>query len=270
MKVVTYNIHYGFGRDGTADLDRIAATVEAADVVALQEVERFWPRSGMVDQVAVLAKRLPDHWVAYGPTIDLHSPAAFPGEIDAARRQFGNAIFSRRPILSSANVLLPRPVGDAQTMQRGALEVVIDSTLGPLRVYSTHLDYRSSQTRLAQLRAIAARHHNAARGGGAWEGLHPIADEWVVGDEPKRTSAAILLGDMNIATGSSEYRAALGLLPDFVDPSMDAGAAGATKDRLRIDHTWTTRDVAARFTAGWVDREAAGSDHLPAWIEVDL
>ena len=60
MKFVTYNIQYGLGRDGRYDLDRTARAVEGADVIALQEVERFWKRSGDVDEVAGLAERLPD------------------------------------------------------------------------------------------------------------------------------------------------------------------------------------------------------------------
>ena len=49
MKLVTYNIQYAKGRDGRFDLGRIARAVDGADVIALQEVERHWPRSGMAD-----------------------------------------------------------------------------------------------------------------------------------------------------------------------------------------------------------------------------
>ena len=50
MQFVTYNIQYGLGRDGRYDLERTARVIEGADVVALQEVERFWKRSGNVDR----------------------------------------------------------------------------------------------------------------------------------------------------------------------------------------------------------------------------
>ena len=42
MRIVTYNIQWGKGRDGVVDLDRIARTISSADVIALQEVERHW------------------------------------------------------------------------------------------------------------------------------------------------------------------------------------------------------------------------------------
>lgn len=44
MKLATYNIHYGLGKDERYDLARIAKDVAGADIIALQEVERFWPR----------------------------------------------------------------------------------------------------------------------------------------------------------------------------------------------------------------------------------
>ena len=55
MKIITYNIRYGLGLDQRYDLDRIADTVRDADLIGLQEVERFWKRSGMIDQPDILA-----------------------------------------------------------------------------------------------------------------------------------------------------------------------------------------------------------------------
>ena len=71
MKFVSYNIQYGLGRDGKFDIGRAAETVRGADVIALQEVERFWKRSGMVDQVEEIAGRLDDYYWVYGVTVDL-------------------------------------------------------------------------------------------------------------------------------------------------------------------------------------------------------
>ena len=49
MQLVTYNIQYGTGKDGTVDLRRIASEIASADVIAMQEVDRFWSRSNMTD-----------------------------------------------------------------------------------------------------------------------------------------------------------------------------------------------------------------------------
>ena len=61
MKLATYNIQFGLGKDGRYDLARIAEEVKTADIIALQEVDRYWRRSGCVDSPAVLGARLPDH-----------------------------------------------------------------------------------------------------------------------------------------------------------------------------------------------------------------
>ncbi|HSK08382.1 MAG TPA: endonuclease/exonuclease/phosphatase family protein, partial [Vicinamibacterales bacterium] len=77
LRVMTYNIHHGSGNiectnvpgeaECALDLDAIAEVIRMhdADVVGLQEVDRFWRRSGTVDQPAYLAKVLGMHY-CYG------------------------------------------------------------------------------------------------------------------------------------------------------------------------------------------------------------
>ena len=67
MKFVSYNIQYGFGADGRYDLDRVADVIADADVIALQEVERNWQRSGNDDQPELLSRRLPHHYCGLWP-----------------------------------------------------------------------------------------------------------------------------------------------------------------------------------------------------------
>ena len=143
MKLVTYNIQYGFGRDGRYDLARIAETVRGADVIALQEVERFWRRSGMTDQPAELAALLPDyHWV-YGAPFDVDaSEVRGDGTVLNRRRQFGNMLLSKRPIFSSRLHLFEKAATiGPHNLPYGALEGVIDTSVGPVRFYSLHLSY---------------------------------------------------------------------------------------------------------------------------------
>ena len=58
IRVATYNIRHGEGMDGRVDLARTAHVLMAmkADVIALQEVDRGWERSGGVDQVDELER----------------------------------------------------------------------------------------------------------------------------------------------------------------------------------------------------------------------
>ena len=58
MKLVAYNIQFGTGKDGRVDLDRIADEIANADVIAMQEVDRYWKRSEMADQVSARRQRL--------------------------------------------------------------------------------------------------------------------------------------------------------------------------------------------------------------------
>ena len=74
MRIVTYNIQWGKGRDGVVDLDRIARTISSADVIALQEVERHWRDMERADQVARLSALMPDHHPAFCTAVDFHNP----------------------------------------------------------------------------------------------------------------------------------------------------------------------------------------------------
>ncbi len=91
MKLVGYKIQYSRGRDGRYDLARVACVVDGADIIALQEVERFWPRTGMADQSAELSALLPGYYWVYGPGFDIDASTAQGGVVENRRRQFGHA-----------------------------------------------------------------------------------------------------------------------------------------------------------------------------------
>jgi endonuclease/exonuclease/phosphatase family metal-dependent hydrolase len=148
LAVLTFNMHSGFAR-GRLDLEGIARAVEAsgADVVLLQEVDRFRRNSGAVDQAAVLAQRLGWH-SAYGP--NGLRPRARPGLPLGA---IGNAILSRFPLDRVSNTHLPnRPGLEA----RGLLRAEVTVRGRRVAMYATHLQHTSSSVRVAQARAVAA------------------------------------------------------------------------------------------------------------------
>jgi endonuclease/exonuclease/phosphatase family metal-dependent hydrolase len=164
LKVVTYNIQFGLGVDGRYDLSRIAAEVRDADIIALQEVDRHWQRSGCIDSPAVLASHLPEHQWVYGANLDMDaSYRDATNRLVNRRRQFGTMILSRLPIVSSRNHLLPKYATLTQhSIQQGALEVVIVTLrAGPVRFYSTHLSHLSQATRLPQVEALLQIHARA-------------------------------------------------------------------------------------------------------------
>ena len=135
MRFASYNIQYGTGKDGRVDLQRIAGEIGDADVIALQEVDRFWERSGHRDQPAELARLFPGHHWVYGAGLDLDAGLGDEdARISGRRRQFGNMLLARSPILSARNHLLPKlGLVEPLSLQRSALEGVIDTASGPIR-----------------------------------------------------------------------------------------------------------------------------------------
>ena len=293
MRLVTYNIQFGKGRDGRFDLRRIADAVRDADVIALQEVERYRSRSGMTDQPAELAALLPDHHWVYGPAIDLDASVVDrAGKPVHRRRQFGNMLLSRTPILSTRCFPLPKLAMVAQySLQRVALEGVIASqgASGALRVYSIHLDHLTDAARGPQVDAILDIHCRAPAEGGAWSG--PLTgSSWAVdGPAPPMPREAILMGDFNLEPSSPLYDRIVGPLSpgsgrgNAMEGFVDAWVAAGHGERdgitypgddanppQRIDYCFVSTGLLPHFRACWIDAEAAGSDHQPVWTELDL
>ncbi len=287
MKFASYNIQYGKGKDGRFDLARIAASVADADVIALQEVERFWPRSGNVDQPAELAALLPDFYWVYGPGYDMDADTGRPG---GARRQFGNMLLSRTPILTSRNHLLPKFGAVHQfCLQRAALEGVIDTPrAGALRVYSLHLSHIGDGDRAAQVERILDLHKNAPAEGGAWCGAHR-EPEWTQGRAaPPMPAQALFMGDFNISVASPLYArlvgpasyefgrmtASSGLVDAYVAAGNDEASGWSCDstlgERVRIDYCMASASLAPHIKRAWIDNDAIGSDHQPIWTEIAL
>lgn len=288
MKLVTYNIHYGVGLDGRYDVGRIADAVRGADVIALQEVTRANPKNGGRDMVAELGEALPDYFAVYGSNFEADAGSRLEnGRAITTTFQLGNMVLSRTPIHLSRNLLLPRSRSfEAMNFQRGALEALIETPLGPIRFYSTHLDHRSPVERLSQIRFLRERLLNYPLEGGGLSGVAEIG----LPDLPC-PEAFVVMGDFNMLAGSPEHVELAGQpdhefgMPVTADLAVDAavrlGAAGAdlvtwvdpkrpgdASRYKRIDYIFTSASLAKSLRRLWVDRQAAGSDHLPVWLEM--
>jgi endonuclease/exonuclease/phosphatase family metal-dependent hydrolase len=285
MKIATYNIHYGVGKDGKLDLERTLAPVRDADVIALQEVERNWDRSDNTDQPALIQSLLPDHDAAWGPTIDVWKLGPDGRPRRGARRQFGNMLLSRYPIISVRNHLFPKyGAVEFLEMQRGALEAVIESPGGLMRVYSTHLCNLSEQQRLIQLDWLLDRHTRAPNEGPSLSGRHADPSWTAEPALPNVPREAIMLGDFNFKPTSTCYERMVGERSErygslaqhgrFVDawtvanPDTAQSDAGATalKEGKRIDYCFISSELAGHVATAQVDIAAAGSDHQPLLV----
>ncbi len=279
MIFVSYNIQWGTGKDERIDLPRIAAEVGAAEVIAFQEVERFWTRSSQSDQAAELAALFPEHHWVYGPGLDLDgSRRDEHGRLHSRRRQFGNMLLSRTPILASRNHMLPKmALVEKLSLQRAALEAVIEAPSGPFRVYSVHLNHSSAEERLNQIARLHEIIAGAAAEGGAWSGrdYDPV---WELdGPQPPLPERAILLGDFNLTPQSGEYAALRdgdgGLVDSWLALGHEEGPGWTSHENeggWRIDYAFVTADLKDRLRAMTVDHAAQGSDHQPIRIEIEL
>ena len=292
MRFASYNIQYGTGRDGRVDLERIVAAVEGADVIALQEVERGAARTDFVDQATEIARLLPHyHWV-FGPGMDLDaSTVDGDGRVRMRRRQFGNLLLSKTPILATRNHLLPKFGTHLQfSLQRCALEGIVATPRGRLlRVYSVHLSHLSDGDRAPQIDALLEIHARAPAEGAGWCGTHDDAG-WTDGKPPiEMPREAVLMGDFNLTADSPLYERIVGPmspldgrmtnLEGFVDTWVCAGQredagvtclSGSLNRGNRIDFCFASASLASSIQRAWIDEDAVGSDHQPIFAELDL
>jgi len=283
MLLATYNIHYGVGADHKYDVERIARTVEQADIVCFQEVVQGWPQNGYEDQAATIAKALNRHYVFYGPFDTDGSTTGADGKIVHRRRTFGNMILSRWPIRSSrVRPLTHNSLSNQFDLQRGAIEAVIDAPGLPIRVYSVHLSHVSDSQRTPQVHDLLDFVRQAPSNGSPWD--VGAGAQFIFQDKPpKMPEAAIIMGDMNFSPLDPEYPLIAGHISKFYgrmvrnDQFVDAWThlgndeyAESFPREGRIDHIFVSPHLAPALTKAWIDNEALGSDHWPLFAELDL
>jgi endonuclease/exonuclease/phosphatase family metal-dependent hydrolase len=260
--IVTWNIQCGLGCDGATDLARIARVAKGmgeADIVCMQEVTRNDPAiAGGADQAEALLAFFPGYQAYFGAGV--YRPP----------RQFGNVLLSRLPVLQLFHHLLPRPAaGGIKHMQRQAIEAVLETRAGPLRVMTTHLEYYSASHRAAQIERLRELQAEAAQ-----NEARPPKPGGSPYDVTPRPASLVLCGDLNFLPHEPEY----GQL--FAAPLVDAWAffrkgeahppSTGLFDRVQWpkgghcrDYFAVTPDVAGRIAAVEIDLSTDASDHQP-------
>lgn len=284
MKLVSWNVQWGRDAGGCVDLNRTigeAKRLADFDVLCLQEVTRGFgvlPGGPGPDQFDELSRALPGYTVLDAIGADLP-----PVDGSARRRQFGNAIATRLPVSMAIRHSLPWPAdAAAPSMQRVALEAVIEASRGPLRVIVTHLEFYSLKQRLAQVDQLRRLQLEAVD-----HAAHPAPAENAVGPfaPTARPVSAIVCGDFNSAFGSAAYRRFVAPLPDapaFIDAwtTLHADAtppptAGVYDTRqwsdgpLTCDFVFVTEDLRDRLRSCEIDGLTQASDHQPIVLEID-
>ncbi|WP_299958215.1 endonuclease/exonuclease/phosphatase family protein [uncultured Modestobacter sp.] len=249
VRLVSFNVHHGVGDDGRHDLPRLARLLADADpdVICLQEVDRhFGDRSEHVDQAELLARAL-DRELVWSASIDE------PGRAGRSeRRQYGNAVLSRLPVLTSHVHRLP---GGGEP--RSALRSLVQLAGATLWVTTTHLSSAAAADRAVQAAAVADLHTDPA--------------------EP-----AVVVGDLNAAPDAPELAALRVHLADAWELaaqrsdqsgrfSLHAGQGlthPARRPRVRIDQVWVSAGVGVRG-ARVLDGSGA-SDHHPLLVDLQV
>ncbi|MFT7530435.1 MAG: endonuclease/exonuclease/phosphatase family metal-dependent hydrolase [Gammaproteobacteria bacterium] len=289
MKLATYNIQFGRGKDEINDLERIAREVSGADIICLQEVDRNWSRSNNVDQVEVFKQLFPDYHAEYGPGVNLIADIRdSSGHVMHQRRQFGNMTLSKFPIRYCRHHLLPKHASTGPiSIQRSALECTIEAEESFLRLTNTHLTHLSGETRAPQIQYLLDIHQSAQLEGEPVCGdLEPTY--WKLDTAlPRPPRNAIVVGDFNFEPGSDNYTAMTGPMSDYggriINPDllMDAWVASGHDEAdgfssdvdgrpTRLDHIFVNPDLGDFVTKCWIDEQAQGSDHQPMWMEFSL
>lgn len=280
MKLITWNVQWCCGMDGRVDPARIVRTAREIadfDVLCVQELARNFatlPGSHGEDQFALLRERLPGYTAFFVASSDLDDGAG-------GRRQFGNAIFSRRPVAQVHRHLLPWPVDAAvPSMQRAALEVTMADGDGWMRLLTTHLEYHSALQRVAQVHALRGLLAEAA--------AHAIAPQ-APSSKPDgafpplpRPLSTVLCGDFNFQPGSTEHGLMMRPLASPAPALLDAWTLSHPGEphpfTFRIfDPDWTSSccdfvfisaDLASRVVTVAVEPVSQASDHQAVLLEL--
>ncbi|HEX8929489.1 MAG TPA: endonuclease/exonuclease/phosphatase family protein [Actinomycetota bacterium] len=249
LRVATWNVRTCRTRDpdpDRVDLERTAAMLRSidADLVALQEIDRWQERSGGVDQARALGELLGMDWwfcpALLGPATDpARWRAADPGR-DPGGSAYGVALLSRLPVGSVACEALPHPQGRGEPRVALTARARVDGR--PLSVAVTHLSF-VQRDGVRQLR-------------------------WLQRRLEREAAPRLLLGDLNLWLPVVRLVSRHGWTPLARGRTYPNLAPGGVARPVQIDHVLASgggrrpRPLASRVAAGPI------SDHRA--LVVDL
>ena len=281
MRILSWNIQWGRGADGRADLHRTIERIRACgalDAICLQEVARNWPglkgQARPIDGPAALAAAFPQHTMLWAPGLER-------GDGAGGSRGFGNLMLLAGPLGQIWRRLLPAPPDPAErSMQRVCLEAVLERPGAELRLMTTHLEYYSTLQRRAQVAALRSWQVEVIAEGA--QARSPRADSLF--GAPGRPTAAVLCGDLNFAPEAPEM-AMLTAADDDPAPWSDAwrvvhgnaahdptvGLHGAEwpDHRYCCDYFFVTPELESRLRGIEVLSDTPASDHQPVLLDLE-
>lgn len=279
MKLITWNIQWARGADDKVDPRRIidhARQMADFDVLCLQEVAANFPDldgNDRTDQFALFSDLLPGFTPIEAVGVDVPDGAG-------GRKRFGNLILSRLPVAQALRHVLPWEAAATRNMPRVLVEAMVETSFGPIRVMTTHLEYSSPVLRAAQVEGIRQIHRMAAarQATPRQPGPHTYAPT-------PNAASAILTGDFNMRPDDAGLAQLLAPFDGDVPPLVDLwpvlkGAEPHPPSAFICDQTYgplgcldfilATPDLAERARSITYDIETRASDHQPILVEFDL
>ena len=279
MRVVSWNIHWGCGKDSRIRIHAIIDVLRKLnpDIICLQEVAANHPElegNASANQFRQLAGAFGGYQPVLEPTSEIYQ--------NNMPRQFGNLLLSKYRITQVHRHSLPWPPDPANPgMPRGLIEAVVEAPGGKLRVLTTHLEYYSQIQRMAQVRHIKYLHWEACERARLYQPNANLDAPFQLGFRP---GSAIYCGDFNFTPDLAEHAEMLATDDSIAVPLVDAWShthpdtARAPTAGLHgfkwperpecYDYFFVTEDLLPRVNAVKVQSETAASDHQP--IVLDL
>jgi len=239
LRLMTYNVHSCVGMDGKLSPDRVARIIarHAPDVVALQELDAHRPRTGGVNQPAVIAEKL---GMGY-----LFQPA-----LTFEQGEYGNAIMSHHAMSLVQAGWLPRLRERTHFQPRAALWALIELESLALQLINAHLSLWPKE-RLLQVEAL-------------------LSERWLA--HPRCRDPVVLCGDFNASPSSPVYRRIGGRLRDAQRALEDHHPRHTWFGRYplsRIDHVFVSPGVeVVSIEVPSTELVKLASDHLPLIVEI--
>jgi endonuclease/exonuclease/phosphatase family metal-dependent hydrolase len=225
------------------------------------------------DQFSELARLLPGYTAIEGVALDIPDGAG-------RRRRFGNMILSRLPVAQVLRYTLPWEAAATRNMPRLVLEAVVETSSGPLRVMTTHLEYSSDKLRRAQVEGIREAHRAAYE-----RTVTPREDGPGTYVLTPTSQSAVLTGDFNMRAEDPVKRRISEPFSNGAPALLDAWQAvhGAQPHPYSFclydqtngaphccDFIFVTEDITAKIRRIEYDLETQASDHQPVLLELDL
>ncbi len=241
LRLMSYNVHGCLGMDGYILTDRISRVIARhnPDIIALQELDVGRKRSGGMDQVEKIARKL---------EMKFHFHPVFRYRDE----KYGNAILSQHPMALMKMEPLPKLADKKRYEPRGAMWILLEFQGAKINVINTHLSIWPRE-RLLQINAL-------------------LNEEWL--GHPDCAGPIILCGDFNALPGSAVYQKICQRLKD-----SQAILAGHRPHRTwfghypltQIDYIFVTSEFQVKaISVSRTSLDKVASDHLPLIVDLKL